>query len=254
MPVFNKELSQNIDIETREFVEPYVDLMMSKIKDEIELANQKQNVIKKNTDEVLNQAHEMICKLFTGEEERHLVESGLDLIYDTAKHSSEGKLLLEDFRQAGMRIKERFVNKSVAQEEIKVFETIQESFGVSNQSVETIYKIGYDFFVSREIEKALAVFSFLTFFNNCIFESWLMLGVIYKEFGDFCQALYAFSMASLVDLHHPLPHLYSAEMYYMNGNNELAQQTLDYGLSIFSNEDMQTYKKEIEDIGNLINM
>ena len=258
MAVISKEMSKALDVETRKLAEPALDAMMAEISDYLDMLNQKENAIKQNKEAVLKESREFLAKWITGEDERHLIEEGFNIIREEAEHSLEGRALLEDFRNVGERTKERISQTDVSEgvggteEEIKIFDTLQVSLGVSSQSVDTIYKMGYDFFHNREIEKALAVFSLLTVLNNFIFEPWLMLGVTYKEVDNLFQAMYAFSMASLVNLHHPLPHLYSAEIYYLNGNKDLAQQTLDYGLSLISEEDLKAYQSRIEEIKDML--
>lgn len=250
----SKELSKEIDIITREVSEPAIEAMMSQIRDYLKVVSQKPYAIKENQEEVINESREILAQWVTGEDERHLVEEGFGLVCQETSRSSEGKNLLEEFKQVGMRIQERISKTHLdeSEKEVNVFNTIQESLGISNKSIDTIYKIGNDFMHNKEIHKGLAVFSFLTFLNVFIFEGWLMLGVAYREDGQFFKAMYAFSMASLLNLQHPFPHLCSAEIYHMNGNQELAKQTLEYALSLISKEDLQMYKPMIESVEQMI--
>lgn len=55
-------------------------------------------------------------------------------------------------------------------------------------------------------------------------------------------------MASLIDFDHPVPHLYSAEIYLEMGDERLARETLDLALKKMQAADKEKYKRHIEHI------
>lgn len=244
------DIQKNIDLAVREAIKPTIDELIHSAEDRLEVEAHKPNAIpitKRKQKEMLEETSQFLAKLLSGEEERRLIKNGFAIVIKEAESSNGGKLLLEELRSAGTRFIEFFSVKE-ADTTLPVFETMQDFLKISNQSLDTMYSMGYKLFQDNEIKKALSVFSLLANINNYVYEYWLAIGICYMQEKDYLRALHAFSMASLIDLPQAAPHLYSANIYLISGERELAQETLDYCLSISTKESQQSCSSMIEDL------
>jgi tetratricopeptide (TPR) repeat protein len=242
----SRELNEFVNKE----VEPLIEVLTSKLRDQVEINRHKPGVIPQNIEQEeksIIDAKKWMTKWLNGADERDRFEAGCQILVEEANNFAEGQALLDDICKAGLRLNEHLRNKeSKKTDEVEVYESTQQWLGISDQTIQGIYVIANHLYVRNESKKALVLFSLLTSLNHFIFEPWLALGITYREEKNYAEALMAFSNASLIDIKHAAPHLYSAELYLLVGDEHLAQQTLAYGLSLITPSQAQEYSVLIE--------
>jgi tetratricopeptide (TPR) repeat protein len=203
---------------------------------------------------VINEEAERDCselqKFLLGEEEFDRTEKGLALILSELSKFPNKERVIEDLTQAGERLLPQVNDSEVP--EFRIFETLQEMFGLAQETYDTFYQIGSSFFNQGKMEEALNVFVLLTNLNNFVFESWLGLGCCWQYKKKYPEALYAFSMASLLDFDHPAPHLFSAEVYAEMQNIKISSETLDLALSKMDAKQEATFGAHIDYLKRLV--
>jgi len=182
---------------------------------------------------------EELQKFLLGEEEMDRIEKGFELVLKGLEKLPNRVAVLEDIKKAGSRLMEE--PEESEELVLPVYETLQQMFGLSEETYDSIYSIASDFFNAGQMEEALNIFLLLTNLNNFVFEPWLGLGSCWQYNKRFPEALQAFSMASLLDFQNPLPHLLSAQVYLQIENKELAKGTLELALAKMN----QNQKKEL---------
>lgn len=192
---------------------------------------------------LLRKAHDVLVQWMQNTEERHLIEDGLDLVFKEANRIPNGKHILEEFRNASIHIQQ-----DIDDETALTYDSFQNWMGITEDSMKGIYTIGISLYEVRRLDDAQAIFSLLTYLNYHFFEPWLMLGLCSLQKQQSMQSIHAFSMATLVNLRHPAPHLYSAEIYWREGRSDLANKILDWALPLIDKDDLDVYKDMVEDL------
>ena len=83
--------------------------------------------------------------------------------------------------------------------------TFQDFTNLTPESMEAIYLIAYNQYAAGKFAEAEKTFQFLSILNHFDERFWKGLGASQQEQGKHEEALRAFSMLSLYDLHNPLP-------------------------------------------------
>ncbi len=187
---------------------------------------------------------EEAVKFLLGEEEVDRMEMGFETVLKELDSFPNKEKVLQDFKQAG----DKMIAEPDGSEEIDlpVFDTIQEMFGLQDETFETLYQIASRLYNTQRTEEALNVLVLLTTLNNFVFEPWLGLGSCWLIVKKYTEALQAFSMATLLKFNHPAPHLYAAECYLGLGNQSLAKETLQLALSLMDAEQKKSFKGHID--------
>lgn len=193
-------------------------------------------------------ASEELQKFLISEEEMTRIEKGFELVLKELGRLPNKVAVLEDIKKAGDRLLE--VPDESEELDLPVYETLQEMFGLSEETYSTMYKIGSEFFNAKKMEEALNVFVLLTNLNNFVFEPWLGLGSCWQLNKRYPEALQAFSMASLLNFQHPGPHVFSAQVYLQLDNKKLAKETLDLAISKMDKEQRKDFRSHIEYVKN----
>jgi len=120
--------------------------------------------------------------------------------------------------------------------------TLQEVKGFSQEQMEAIYSVAYNFYQVGKYQDATQVFSWLGLFNPFVPKYWMGLGASLQMAKEFERALHAYAVAALTsEPEDPTPHLHAGECYLGTGNLEEAlkafQMAVDFG------RDKEKYKK-----------
>ncbi|MGU3844015.1 SycD/LcrH family type III secretion system chaperone VcrH, partial [Vibrio diabolicus] len=83
--------------------------------------------------------------------------------------------------------------------------TLKMLHDVSQDTIEHIYAVGYNFFQSGKIEQAAKVFQLLSMLDHYQARFFIGLGAARQELGEYLQAIDAYSYAALVDVNDPRP-------------------------------------------------
>jgi tetratricopeptide (TPR) repeat protein len=192
---------------------------------------------------LLRKAHDGLMQWMSNTEERHLIEDGLDLVFKEANRIPNGKHILEEFRATSIHIQADIDN-----EKALTYDSFQNWMGITEDSMQGMYTIGISLYETRRLDDAQAIFSLLTYLNYHFFEPWLMLGLCALQKDQPMQSIHAFSMATLINLRHPAPHLYSAEVYWKEGRSDLANKILDWALPIIDKDALSGYQDLMADL------
>lgn len=73
--------------------------------------------------------------------------------------------------------------------------TYQDFFGLSNETLRSMYTLGYQYFEQKDYKKAVDVFSVVTTFNPYISDFWNAMALCYQNLQEYQKALDTFSVA-----------------------------------------------------------
>lgn len=228
-------------------IRPFIDEVRKKYEDAARDQTLQKGSIPKKESSIKEEAikkSDALQQFLLGEEELTRIEKGFELVLKELHKFPNKSAVLEDIMKAGERLLEEPKEPEVYN--LPVYETLQEMFGLTKETYDTMYKIGADFFNEEKMEEACNVFIVLTNLNNFVFEPWLGLGSCWQIKERYPEALQAFSMASLLDFQNPAPHLYSAQVYLQLGSDRLARETLDLALSKMDKDKKIIFNSHIE--------
>lgn len=98
--------------------------------------------------------------------------------------------------------------------------------GISENELEAVYSVGFNFYQTGRIEEAQKIFSFLVMFNHLSPKFWMGLGAVYQVQKSFDQAITAYGYASFLDLADPRPQYHAAECFWAKGDRANALSAL----------------------------
>ncbi|MDR2051358.1 MAG: SycD/LcrH family type III secretion system chaperone [Deltaproteobacteria bacterium] len=87
--------------------------------------------------------------------------------------------------------------------------TLADAKGISKKQLEGLYAAAYQVYQAGDYAKAEAVFATLCLLNHLEKRFWLGLGGARQQLGKHAEATQAFGMASMQDLHDPVPPLHA---------------------------------------------
>ncbi len=73
--------------------------------------------------------------------------------------------------------------------------TLQELFELSNSTMQKIYALGHQYFLKKEYDKAIDIFSIVTAFNPFVSDFWNALALCYQAKQEWKLAIEAFTLA-----------------------------------------------------------
>ncbi len=73
--------------------------------------------------------------------------------------------------------------------------TYQDFFGLSDETLRSMYTLGFQYFQGKEFQKAVDVFSVVTTFNPYVSDFWNAMALCYQNLKEFQKALDTFSVA-----------------------------------------------------------
>lgn len=120
--------------------------------------------------------------------------------------------------------------------------TLKMLHDVSDDTIEHIYAVGYNFFHSGKVEQAAKVFQLLSMFDHYQARFFIGLGAARQEMGEYLQAIDAYSYAALLDINDPRPPFHAAECHL-----ELDHLT-EAESGFYSAKEMSAGKSEYENL------
>ncbi|MGI3095236.1 SycD/LcrH family type III secretion system chaperone VcrH [Vibrio diabolicus] len=120
--------------------------------------------------------------------------------------------------------------------------TLKMLHDVSQDTIEHIYAVGYNFFQSGKIEQAAKVFQLLSMLDHYQARFFIGLGAARQELGEYLQAIDAYSYAALVDVNDPRPPFHSAECYLK------LEQLTEAESGFYSAKEMSAGKSQYADL------
>lgn len=96
--------------------------------------------------------------------------------------------------------------------------TLQELEGISDEEMETVYALGYNFFTYGKYEAAKDIFTGLTAYAPYTSHYWRALGAVNQQLKDYTEAIAAYDMAVANDENDVVSYVYRGESQILSGN------------------------------------
>ena len=112
--------------------------------------------------------------------------------------------------------------------------TLQELEGISDEEMETIYALGYNFFTYGKYDAAKDIFTGLTAYAPYTAHYWRALGAVNQQMKDYVEAIAAYDMAIANDENDVVSYVYRGESQILSSNVEAGLKDLDKVLQIGS--------------------
>lgn len=96
--------------------------------------------------------------------------------------------------------------------------TLQELEGISDDEMETIYALGYNFFTYGKYDAAKDIFIGLTAYAPYTAHYWRALGAVNQQLKDYGEAISSYDMAISNDERDVVSYVYRGESHILSGN------------------------------------
>lgn len=110
--------------------------------------------------------------------------------------------------------------------------TLMELGGISDDEMETLYALGYNFFTYGKYEAARDIFVGLTAHAPYTAYYWRALGAVNQQLKDYAKAIAAYDMAIANDETDIVSYVYRGESQILSGNVEAAIEDFEEVLRI----------------------
>jgi type III secretion system low calcium response chaperone LcrH/SycD len=110
--------------------------------------------------------------------------------------------------------------------------TLQELEGISDEEMETIYALGYNFFTYGKYDAAKDIFTGLTAYAPYTAHYWRALGAVNQQLKDYVEAIAAYDMAIANDENDVVSYVYRGESNILSGNLAAGLVDLERVLSV----------------------
>lgn len=104
--------------------------------------------------------------------------------------------------------------------------TMKEVRGISNEELEAVYTLAYNFYRTGKYLDAQKLFEFLVLFDHLNTKYWFALGAAQQAQKDYQKALTSYGYSSFLDLENPKPQLHAAECYLALGDKKNAASAI----------------------------
>jgi type III secretion system low calcium response chaperone LcrH/SycD len=105
--------------------------------------------------------------------------------------------------------------------------TLQELEGISDEEMETIYALGYNFFTYGKYDAAKDIFTGLTAYAPYTAHYWRALGAVNQQLKDYGEAIASYDMAIANDERDVVSYVYRGESHILSGNIEAGLKDLN---------------------------
>jgi len=105
--------------------------------------------------------------------------------------------------------------------------TIKELRGISNNELEAVYSLAFNYYRTGKFDEAEKLFNFLALFDHLNPKFWVGVGAVRQVKKDFSGAVQAYGYASFLDLTNPKPQLHAAECFLAMGDKRNAASSLE---------------------------
>ena len=113
--------------------------------------------------------------------------------------------------------------------------TLQELEGISEDEMETIYALGYNFFTYGKYDAAKDIFTGLTAYAPYTAHYWRALGAVNQQLKDYPEAIAAYDMAVANDENDVVSYVYRGESHILSGNVDSGLQDLERVVTLGAN-------------------
>ena len=132
--------------------------------------------------------------------------------------------------------------------------TLKELKGITNDEMEAVYSLAYNYYRTGKFDEASKLFQFLVLFDHLNAKYWFGMGAVQQVKRDFKTAITSYSYCSFLDLTNPKPQLHAAECYLALGDKENALSALE-ALDVYCPEDTEqgrTYRAKAAELRKLL--
>ena len=105
--------------------------------------------------------------------------------------------------------------------------TIKELKGITNDEMEAVYSLAFNYYRTGRYDEAEKLFNFLALFDHLNQKFWVGVGAVRQVKKDFSGAVQAYGYASFLDLSNPKPQLHAAECFLALGDKRNAASSLE---------------------------
>ena len=105
--------------------------------------------------------------------------------------------------------------------------TLKELKGISNDEMEAVYSLAFNYYRTGKFDEAEQLFNFLALFDHLNPKFWMGVGAVRQVKKDFPGAVQAYGYASFLDLNNPKPQLHAAECFLAMGDKRNAASSLE---------------------------
>ena len=105
--------------------------------------------------------------------------------------------------------------------------TIKELKGITNNEMEAVYSLAFNYYRTGKFEEAEKLFNFLALFDHLNPKFWMGVGAVRQVRKDFSGAVQAYGYASFLDISNPKPQLHAAECFLAMGDKRNAASSLE---------------------------
>ncbi len=182
----------------------------------------------------------------------HIVQA-----YDLIMNQLPQKVSLAEFDQLKGEF-EKSVNHfdDISQkpaEFIDQLSSLQEIYGISDESMTLIYSLAYGYLEKREFKNADSLLYFLTLLNPTVRSFWIALGISLQNQGKYEESKIMFETAQTLDSDNPEAFILGAQVDLQLNNSEMAQEQLKIAEKIINHSNHLDNKQDlINQINNLI--
>lgn len=187
----------------------------------------------------------------TGKQIRNRIISAQNVILNDLK-SRLSSVEFEKFQADWKKGLEKILGEKLpAPEEGTLPPTLQHVMGISEETMATLYDVGFRCYKAKEFIKAADVFFFMTMVDYLRHNVWISLGLSEQQNGHFELALTAYSMAILTNADNPIGYLQSAECSLALHNAEEAGQYLDLAKEAIGKAPQKIKQRFLDQLGQL---
>lgn len=105
--------------------------------------------------------------------------------------------------------------------------TVKELKGITNEEMEAVYSLAFNFYRTGKYDDAEKLFNFLALFDHLNAKYWMGVGAVRQVKKNYEGAVQAYGYASFLDLHNPKPQFHAAECYLAMGDKRNAASALE---------------------------
>lgn len=132
--------------------------------------------------------------------------------------------------------------------------TIKELKGITNDEMEAVYSLAFNYYRTGRYDEAEKLFNFLALFDHLNAKFWIGVGAVRQVKKDFAGAVQAYGYASFLDLENPKPQLHAAECFLAMGDKRNAASSLE-ALDAYCPKDTETgreYRAKAAELRKLV--
>ncbi len=110
---------------------------------------------------------------------------------------------------------------------IKDGATLKQLKGVTNDELEAVYSLAFNYYRTGKFDEALKLFQFLVLFDHLSAKYWFGQGAVQQALKDYQSAVVSYGYCSFLKLDNPKPQLHAAECFLAMGDKRNAASSLE---------------------------